>query len=274
MLLWQCSAAKHWTFTFFIVNLDVGPWVQWVHSLRPYVAGYVAGLETCPTTGRKHIQGYLEFKSKKRPMPMLSEVLPGAHWEVARGNRDQNREYCTKEGDFESWGTCFKEEVRTLPRESFYPWQEEVVQLIETEPDDRSIHWYWEAQGNRGKSALVKYLVVKHPCKALMVAGKCSDMKNLIKQYLDADKPVKVVIMDIPRVVEHFSASGLEEIKNGCFASGKYEGGMVAFNHPHVLVFANQPPPVGTYSSDRIVEHDLNEGPPRQAGYAYGFVGQ
>jgi len=272
MLLWQCSAAKHWTFTFFIVNLDVGPWVQWVHAIRPYVAGYVAGLETCPTTGRKHIQGYLEFASKKRPMPLLAEHLPNAHWEVARGKREQNYVYCTKEGDFEAWGTCFKREVVTLAREKLYPWQEEVVTLVESEPDDRSIHWYWEAVGNRGKSALVKYLVVKHG--ALMVAGKCSDMKNLILQYVQQEKEVRCVIMDIPRVVEHFSASGLEEIKNGCFASGKYEGGMVVYNCPHVLVFSNQRPPVGTYSSDRIVEHNLNEELPRQPGYAYGFVGQ
>jgi len=125
---------------------------------------------------------------------------------------------------------------------------------------------------NHRKNALVKYLVVKH--RTLMVAGKCSDIKNLILQYVQQKKEVRCVIIDIPRVVKHFSASGLKKIKNGYFTSKKYKGGIVVYNCPHVLVFSNQRPPVGTYSSNRIVEHNLNEELPRQPGYAYGFVRQ
>ena len=43
----------------------------------------------------------------------------------------------------------------------------------------------------------------------------------------------------------------MEAIKNGCFFSGKYESGMVRFNSPHILVFANEPPERTKLSQDR-----------------------
>lgn len=51
--------------------------------------------EQCPTSGRYHLQGYAQFEASKR-LTQLKAILPGAHWEVARGSPDQNFEYCTK----------------------------------------------------------------------------------------------------------------------------------------------------------------------------------
>jgi hypothetical protein len=47
------------------------------------------------------------------------------------------------------------------------------------------------------------------------------------------------------------SFQGLEEIKDMLFYSGKYEGGMVCGPCPHMCIFANEPPELEKFSSDR-----------------------
>lgn len=59
------------------------------------------GIELAPTTGRAHIQGYLELKSQQR-LPAVKRLLDdaSAHIESARGTAAQNRVYCKKDGRF------------------------------------------------------------------------------------------------------------------------------------------------------------------------------
>lgn len=54
--------------------------------------------ERCPTSGREHWQGYIEFNIKCR-MSHLKKVLgdQAAHCEGRRGTREQARDYCSKE---------------------------------------------------------------------------------------------------------------------------------------------------------------------------------
>jgi len=47
------------------------------------------------------------------------------------------------------------------------------------------------------------------------------------------------------------SYTGMEEIKDMFFYSGKYEGGMVCGRNPHVMVFANEPPDYDKMSANR-----------------------
>lgn len=51
--------------------------------------------EVCPTSGREHIQGYIELVKAKRVAGML-KICP-AHYEPRRGTRQQARDYCMKE---------------------------------------------------------------------------------------------------------------------------------------------------------------------------------
>lgn len=43
-----------------------------------------------------HYQGYIMFQSRLR-LSQVRELLPTAHWEVAKGTPKQNKDYCTKE---------------------------------------------------------------------------------------------------------------------------------------------------------------------------------
>ena len=113
------------------------------------------------------------------------------------------------------------------------------------------IYWYYETKGNVGKSTFCKYLCVKH--KALILGGKASDMKYGIVKYMErhGDYP-NLIVADIPRTNRKFlSYQGLEEIKNACFFSGKYEADMVIGNNPHLIIFANFKPDKSKMSLDR-----------------------
>lgn len=59
----------------------------------------ICGREVCPTTGTRHLQGYIYFKNP-RSFNGVREICDRAHWQKAKGNSEQNREYCTKEGDY------------------------------------------------------------------------------------------------------------------------------------------------------------------------------
>lgn len=60
------------------------------------VRGIVLQKERCETTGREHLQGYIEFTRPKRLMAVKRMLGETAHLELAKGNRLSNVEYCTK----------------------------------------------------------------------------------------------------------------------------------------------------------------------------------
>lgn len=192
------------------------------------------GKETCPETGRKHLQGFMQLK---RAMRKTELKIPGnPHLKACRGNEEQNEEYCSKDGIV--WKHGYPKPIKII--ETLRPWQKEIEDLCLTEPDDRTINWYWEEHGNIGKSAFCKYMFVKHGAQ-FCSGGKISDIMNLVFNT-DMDK-CRVIIFDIPRANRgHISYASLEAIKNGLVCNTKYETGAKAFNPPHVIVFANFPP--------------------------------
>ncbi len=239
----QVSCAKRWCLTWNNYDKD---WFKKIVPIVPGFEGYIFGLEI-GESGTKHIQGYIEFKKKCRPMGMLPKEV---HWEKCKGNRMQNIEYCSKDGDYK----CSKNfkpprKVKTITK--LRPWQQKIADLCDKEPDDRSIHWYWEEHGNVGKSALTKYLCMNYNC--VVVSGKATDMKNAIVNYRKGTgRYPDVCIFDIPRsCLDYISYTGMEEIKNGCFSSSKYECEMVIMPHPHILCFANEEPDTNKMSADR-----------------------
>lgn len=212
-----------------------------------YIWGYEVGEEGTP-----HLQGYVEFKTKHRP----KEVIPNVriHWEKCKGNRESNFSYCSKGGDYFINGKRQKP-LKLISK--LRPWQADLMNILNNEADDRSILWYWDEIGNIGKSAFCKYLCAKHD--ALIVGGKIDNMKNaILKWNIDKGTWPEIVIFDVPRTsIDYLNYAGMEEIKNGCFYSGKYEGGMVLMNSPHVLVFANEEPDISKMSKDRWVINEI-----------------
>lgn len=58
----------------------------------------IMGLETCPTTGKPHIQGYIFF-NEPRTLHHVHRMIPRAHIEPSRESPYKNYEYCIKSGN-------------------------------------------------------------------------------------------------------------------------------------------------------------------------------
>jgi len=152
-----------------------------------------------------------------------------------------------------SWG--FPKPIKVIT--NLYAWQKSIeTMVINTEPDNRKIYWYWESVGGIGKSDFIKYMIVKYNA-LLCQGGKHSDIINLV---FNCDmNNTNVVFFDIPRANKgNISYTALECIKNGMVCNTKYETGVKVFNPPHLIVFANFPPSdLEQLSLDRWVIQEL-----------------
>tara|TARA_A100001015_G_C14977737_1_gene708050 strand:- start:150 stop:989 length:840 start_codon:yes stop_codon:yes gene_type:complete len=245
------SGAPRWGFTW---NNYPEDWVAQLARVLDGEVGWIGVPEIAPTTLTPHIQGYVEFKKRVRPAGYKG--LPKEiHWgdansKPARGTRTENILYCVKDGTEGKAGTF------RIPRTMIFPemdkdWELEILELIKEEPDDRTIYWYY-GEGNIGKTTFTKYLIEKHG--AVMVSGKGADVRNAVCTYLkDTGSFPELVVFPIPRSydTQYLSYEALENVKDMCFYSGKYEGGQVCGPCPHLFVFSNEQPDISKISSDR-----------------------
>lgn len=127
----------------------------------------------------------------------------------------------------------------------WYPWQKEIVEKLKAEPDDRTIMWVYEDDGNNGKTSLIKWIRCNMD-GAKLLGGRCSDMK-----YAARIKP-KIGLINLSRRKQNnMSYDGAEEVKDGLFFCPKYESDDVVMNCPHMLICANAPPKWEELSKDR-----------------------
>lgn len=90
---------NYWCFTYHCDDYEVA-----IADCKTWPTKYcLVGREVCPTTGQKHLQGYCGFKYQIR-LSALKKINKRVHWEFADGDYKENWTYCTKDGDFESWG--------------------------------------------------------------------------------------------------------------------------------------------------------------------------
>lgn len=228
---------------------------------------YIMGKETAPTTGTPHIQGYIESKN-----PMTFDQIKGLNNRMniqkARGTLEQNWAYCTKDGDYLTnidpptekkkniKEEDFKDKLKKLVLDKEYKnikwkdWQQEIIDILEEEPDKRIIHWYYEETGNTGKSYLAKYLAITK--NVIICSGKKGDIFNQVLTAINNEMIPEIILLDIPRTNnEYVNYATIEELKRGFIYSGKYEGGQCIFPIPHIIAFSNERPDESKLSMDR-----------------------
>ncbi len=208
--------------------------------------------------GTPHLQGCIELKNRMRFSEFSLDKQ--IHWEITK--MKENAEiYCsklnTRAGKTFSKGIILKEELEIITE--FEDWQQMIINEISEKPQHRIINWVIDREGGKGKSNLCKYLCIKHD--ALILCGKGADMKCGIAAWVKMKKNYpKLILIDCPRTfdVNYLSYTGLEEIKNGCFFSPKYESGMVCGNRPHIYIFSNELPDIEKLTDDkwRIIDLD------------------
>ena len=229
---------------------------------------YIIGKEVGENNGTPHLQIYFEYKNPRSQKSMKS-LNNRAHLEVVKGTAEQNRAYCSKEGNVHATN-MIKADERTIEERLidaeyknviWRDWQQNAINVLNEPVDKRIIYWFWESTGNVGKSYLCKYISIKYG--AIICTGKTNDIFNQVLTWRN-NNPEELqcppCIIDVPRSEFcHINYAALEQLKNGFMYSGKYEGGKVHCLSPHIVVFANYPPNTQEMSKDRWAIFNLNE---------------
>ena len=188
------------------------------------------------------------------PRPSSSE----ANWDVrpmSSAGEAALKNYCMKERTriIGPWGkrpiyTGQDLQMMSTP----FPWQQSVLDLVASTPDDRTIYWICNEAGNVGKSKLCKFLCWTKKA-TLVPLGTATQIKTSVI----VKGTHKCYLLDLPRVrgkderlQELFSA--IEEIKNGYVMSAMYGKCQEMFmSPPHVICFSNEMPKMSLCSADR-----------------------
>lgn len=101
--------SKNWCLTDF-ENLDF----RAIYNKNKDKIRYICwGREICPRTNKEHIQGWIQFNSKRR-LGGVKKIIGSkkTHLEACLGTEAQNDKYCTKDGNYESIGQYIKQGQR------------------------------------------------------------------------------------------------------------------------------------------------------------------
>lgn len=252
--------ARRWCYTINNPKHDYD--AHLTHMFKLDTKGFAFGYEK-GETGTLHIQGYIEWANPKSLSATKKWLGDNAHVEIAKFNRMTNVNYCIKDkGNLKKWFTTWESHmdrrnkviIENYQNIKWKNWQNEILILCEKLERNRSIYFYIDREGNKGKSFLTKYIYCKYNC--LICNGKCNDILNGVKTYMDTyKKDPDIVIVDIPKCSDgHFSYAAIEMLKNGLAYSGKYEGGIILLNKsPLVIIFTNDEPNMDKFSKDRYI---------------------
>ena len=128
-------------------------------------------------------------------------------------------------------------------------WQSELWSLIQEEcTDTRTVRFYVDYAGNKGKSWFCAYALSKLPDRVQVLSvGKRDDLAYAVDESKD------VFLFDIPRgQLEFVQYAVLEKLKDRMIFSPKYCSGVKILRKiPHVVLFTNEDPDQRQMSSDR-----------------------
>lgn len=288
------NALYRWAWTITGTKEDMPGTVAMVKAAFDACGGYsklTFQLERGEEAGNLHWQGVVTLKEKKR-----LQYLVNVFWEMFESLDFMTREkihfsqirnsaaaykeaekYARKEDtrvtlEDSSIETAFNTEpvpaedreysMRELGLDNIdrklLPWQRSVVNILETKPDDRSVHWIYDEIGNNGKSHLWKWLAAKKFKGKIMrlPMAKAHQLRQIIAKHGHGKT---MFVFDITRTIgDNDSVRDLialmEELKNG-WIQGAMGGEYVElfFPSPHVFATCNHMPPEGCMSGDRII---------------------
>ena len=214
--------------------------------------GYLYGLEVAPTTKKLHMQGYWETKSDVRMNSFFNE-LPNTNLECARGTKEQNYMYCSKDGKFKVKNLEFNLTNRQLDylalKEEYgnmihRPWQQELhdIMMATYVPKDREVFWIYDKNGCSGKTEFQKYMITIH--NAMQLTGADRHMKKGALNWLEAnpDEIMSHVFINLSmdEMARDCSYRTIESFKDGVWFSAMFEcGKWIQHKRPKVCVMAN-----------------------------------
>nr|WAQ80594.1 MAG: putative viral replication protein [Circoviridae sp.] len=130
----------------------------------------------------------------------------------------------------------------------FRPYQRDLAEYLQGEPDPRKIIFIVDPAGNSGKTWFTEKLLHCRPNDVqILSAGRNEDVALAI------DERKSIFFFDLPRCSqEHFQYRIIEQLKNRRVFSTKYQSRMKCLDSiPHVVVLTNEYPDMTKLSKDR-----------------------
>ncbi len=94
------SRSRYWVFTDFQTSKQhYSKWLKLAEDDDNTCTYVCFGIEVAPTTGKKHLQGYVEFKNKlslNGVRKRLKDISVEMHLEMRRGSQQEAVDYCKK----------------------------------------------------------------------------------------------------------------------------------------------------------------------------------
>lgn len=204
--------------------------------------------------GTPHLQGCVSFSVEKRDT--VWDPQGKGHYEALKGTWEEAVKYCSKTEtrSGREWSKGLPKPLKLI--NPTYKWEQDILTLIKTEADNRTIHWYWSQNGGIGKSQFCKYLIVKE--NAVFISkGSNADIMYVL---MSIERDIDVVVINLPKSQgNNVCYDAIESIKDGIIFSPKYESGYKVFNSPHIIIFANKPPKEDKMFMDRFIITQLGE---------------
>lgn len=147
------------------------------------------------------------------------------------------------------------EEPPAFEEHPLRPWQQDLQNMLEADPDPRKVIFVVDYQGDKGKSWFIEHFERTHDDVLTLMPAKFADMAYV---FANTRPRPRVVFIDCPREkLDFFSYTFLEKLKDGRFLSTKYETKLVRFARPHVVVMMNDDPIRAKMSNDRFIVMNL-----------------
>lgn len=226
--------------------------------LASYCKKYFYGRETCPSTGRKHLQGFCHLK---KPMRISELTSLGCNLRPCKGSEEQNINYCSKDGDIVNYGFDIKPKIKII--NELRPFQKSLEKILTGDVVEGRINWVYDKLGQIGKTDLLRYMFVTHKVP-FAYGGKCSDIMNLVynnKDYfLSTDKGGMIFNFARDTKMKEVSYRALEQVSDGAIFNSKFEAGCFVCNKPNVVVLSNGLPLMEKLTGSRWKIWEIDDG--------------
>ena len=227
-------------------------------TFRPLCNKYVFGEEYGKSQSTPHIEGYLIFK-KKTEFNSIQKLFQFSDLQKSCKKISQaGIEYCLKEGN-----TSIRKGI-PLPLKlikELYPYQQQVIDLIKAEANDRNIIWFF-GNKNIGKTQLLKLLCAQHGCY-ILPCTKRHALSQVHRTHSSVELYAINLTADESSYQTHELFSIIEAVKDGLFSAafGTEANEMCIFNSKHIVVMANKPPDWNKteIDRDRFLIYRINE---------------
>jgi len=239
------SQSYRWVFTH---QVDEKTWEEehekLVHVLKQVAKGWVFQLERGT---HLHFQGRMSLKTKMT-LKALTKIFKWHFLQEEKGEWTVSTMYCMKKDKTFVNGPWTDKNPKEIIHEYrptypvWLPWQRVLLDHLDDPPPRRQIYYVWSELGRTGKSTLCQYLVYEKDA----MPYSCQSFRHITHSVVEAGAK-KIYVFDIPRAVdpknlkEVFTA--IENIKDGVVRSSMYAANVLKMRPPHVVIFANVPPP-------------------------------